>query len=127
MKSLKNNRGFTLIELMIVMSILGILLTLSQPMYRESTIKAKEAVLMENLFTMRNVIDQYYVDKERYPDSLDDLASDNYIRTIPIDPFTKSIDSWQLIPPPDGYSGNVYDVHSGSDLLSLGGTPYNEW
>ena len=127
MKSLKNNRGFTLIELMIVMSILGILLIIAQPMYKESTVKAKEAVLMENLFTLRDVIDQYYVDKERYPDSLDDLASDSYIRTVPIDPFTKSIDSWQLIPPPDGYDGNVYDVHSGSDLISLGGTPYNEW
>jgi general secretion pathway protein G len=127
MKSLKNNRGFTLIELMIVMSILGILLIIAQPMYKESTIKAKEAVLMENLFTLRDVLDQYYVDKERYPDSLDDLASDSYIRTVPIDPFTKSIDSWQLIPPPDGYDGNVYDVHSGSDLISLGGTPYNEW
>ena len=127
MKSLKNNRGFTLIELMIVMSILGILLTLAQPMYRESTIKAREAVLMENLFTMRDVIDQYYVDKERYPDSLDDLASDSYIRTVPIDPFTKSIDSWQLISPPDGYDGSIYDVHSGSDLISLGGTPYNDW
>jgi len=127
MKGLKNSRGFTLIELMIVMSIVGILLTIAQPMYRESTIRAKEAVLMENLFTLRDVIDQYYVDKEKYPGSLEELSSNHYIRSVPTDPFTKSRDTWQLIPPPDGYEGGVYDVHSGSDLIAINGTPYNEW
>lgn len=127
MKGLSNSRGFTLIELMIVMSIVGILLTITQPMYRESTIRAREAVLMENLFALRDVIDQYYVDKERYPDSLEELSSDHYIRAVPTDPFTRSKDTWQLIPPPDGYGGGVYDVHSGSDLIAIDGTPYNEW
>jgi len=126
-KSINNNRGFTLIELMIVMSIIGILLTIAQPMYRESTIKAKEAVLMENLFSLRDVIDQYYVDKGKYPDSLEDLSGSGYIRSIPKDPFTTSSETWQLIPPPEGYEGSLYDVHSGSERVALDGTAYNEW
>jgi len=124
---IKSNRGFTLIELMIVMSIVGILLTIAQPMYRESTIKAREAVLMENLFSLRDVIDQYYVDKGRYPDSLEDLTGSGYIRSIPKDPFTKSSETWQLIPPPEGYEGSLYDVHSGSEAIAVDGTAYNEW
>ncbi len=120
-------KGFTLIELLIVMSIVAILLTIAQPMYRESTIKARETVLMENLFTLRDVIDQFYVDKSRYPDSLEELTDLGYIRTLPKDPFTRSSESWQLIPPSEGYEGGVYDVHSGSDLVALNGTPYNEW
>lgn len=127
LQKLKNNHGFTLIELMIVMTIVGILLTIAQPMYKESTIKAKEAVLMENLFSLRDVIDQFYVDKNKYPDSLDELAENQYIRSVPKDPFTGSRESWQLVSPPEGYEGGIYDVHSGSDLISLDGTPYNEW
>ncbi len=123
----KNEKGFTLIELMIVMSIIGILLTIAQPMYREATTKAREAVLKENLFTLRDVIDQFYIDKRRYPDSLEELEENSYIRAVPKDPFTGSADTWQLIPPPDGYEGGVYDVHSGSDRIALDGTPYNEW
>lgn len=126
-KKLNDDRGFTLIELMIVMSIIAILLTIAQPMYRESTIKAREAVLMENLFSLRDVIDQYYVDKGKYPDSLEDLTGSGYIRSVPVDPFTKSKETWQLIPPPEGYEGSLYDVHSGSDLIALDGTAYNEW
>ena len=119
--------GFTLIELLIVMSIVAILLTIAQPMYRDSTVKAREAVLMENLFTLRDVVDQFYVDKNRYPDSLDELTDLGYIRTLPKDPFTRSSETWQVIPPPEGYEGGIYDVHSGSDLVALNGIPYNEW
>ena len=126
-KKINSSRGFTLIELMIVMSIIGILLTIAQPMYRDSTIKAKEAVLMENLFSLRDVIDQYYVDKGQYPDSLEDLTGSGYIRSIPKDPFTKSTETWQTIPPPEGYEGSLYDIHSGSDKIALDGTAYNEW
>jgi general secretion pathway protein G len=126
-KKLGQERGFTLIELMIVMSILAILLTIAQPTYRDSKIRAQEAVLMENLFTMRDVIDQFYVDKARYPDSLEELKEGSYIRSIPKDPFTASRETWQLIPPPEGAEGGLYDIHSGSDRLAIDGSPYNEW
>lgn len=122
-----NEKGFTLIELMIVMTIIAILLTIAQPTYRESTIKAREAVLMEDLFALRDVIDQFYLDKSRYPDSLEELTDGGYIRTLPKDPFTRSTDTWQLIPPPEGFEGSVYDIHSGSDLVALDGSAYNEW
>ncbi len=122
-----NEKGFTLIELMIVMTIIAILLTIAQPMYRESTIKAKEAVLMEDLFALRDVIDQFYLDKSRYPDYLEELTDGGYVRSLPKDPFTRAIDTWQFIAPPEGFEGSIYDVHSGSDLVALDGTAYNEW
>ena len=122
-----NEKGFTLIELMIVMTIIAILLTIAQPMYRESTIKAKEAVLMEDLFTLRDVIDQFYLDKSRYPDSLEELTDGGYIRSLPKDPFTRASDTWQFIAPPEGFEGSIYDVHSGSDMVALDGSAYNEW
>ncbi len=118
--------GFTIIELMIVMAIIGILLTIAQPSFQQYTTRAREAVLKENLFTIRDVIDQYYADKARYPDSLQDLVDNRYIRKIPDDPFTKSSDTWVEIPPDTG-EGGIFDVHSGSDLIALDGTPYNEW
>ncbi len=122
-----NEKGFTLIELMIVMTIIAILLTIAQPMYRESTIKAKEAVLMEDLFALRDVIDQFYLDKSRYPDSLEELTDGGYIRSLPKDPFTRMTDTWQFVAPPEGFEGSIYDVHSGSDMVALDGTAYNEW
>lgn len=118
--------GFTIIELMIVMAIIGILLTIAQPQFQQYTTRAKEAVLKENLFTIRDVIDQYYADKGRYPDSLQDLVDNGYIRKVPDDPFTKSSDTWVTVPPDTG-EGGIFDVHSGSDLIALDGTPYNEW
>ena len=126
-KKLKDEKGFTLIELMIVMSIVAILLTIAQPTYRGSKLRAQEAVLMENLFTLRDVIDQFYVDKGRYPDSLEELKDIGYLRGIPKDPFTGSAENWQLIPPPEGIEGGLYDVHSGSNRIAKDGTPYNEW
>lgn len=126
-EKLRQEGGFTLIELMIVMSIVAILLTIAQPMYRDSKLRAQEAVLMENLFTLRDVIDQFYVDKGRYPDSLEEIQESSYIRSIPKDPFTKSAEKWQLIQPPEGIKGGVYDVHSGSDRIAIDGSPYNEW
>ncbi len=122
-----NEKGFTLIELMIVMTIIAILLTIAQPMYRESTIKSSEAGLMEDLFALIDVIDQFYLDKSRYPDSLEELTDGGYIRSLPKDPFTRTTDTWQFVAPPDGFEGSIYDVHSGSDLVALDGTAYNEW
>ena len=121
-------RGFTLIELLIVMSIIAILATIAQPSFKQAIVKAREAVLKEDLFVFRDVIDKYYSDKGKYPPLLDDLAKEGYIRGIPKDPFTNSTDTWQVIySEAEGEEQGIYDVHSGSDLVALDGTPYNEW
>ncbi|MDY6862287.1 MAG: prepilin-type N-terminal cleavage/methylation domain-containing protein [Thermodesulfobacteriota bacterium] len=130
-----NHKGFTLIELMIVITIVGILANLAVPMYKTATTRAKEAVLKEDLYNFRQVIDQYYVDNGEYPEAISTLVDSGYLRCIPVDPFTGSKDSWIVIPPPSFSEEDevetelfgVYDVHSGSDRISLNGTPYNEW
>ncbi len=114
------------------MTIVGILATISVPSYKRSTIKAREAVLMEDLYQMRHAVDAYYADNARYPDSLDELVSARYLRSIPRDPFTKETDSWETTPPEPGAAGEiapggVYDVHSGSERVGLNGVPYSEW
>ena len=125
-------RGFTILELMVVMSIIVILATLGLVQYRRSLVYAKEAVLKENLFRMRDAIDQYYADKNQYPATLDALVSDGYLRAIPSDPFTDSVSSWQSVAPdPDprvpATTTGVYDVKSGSEGTSLDGGRYADW
>ena len=125
-------RGFTLIELMIVMTIIGILASIAAPNYQRSVIKAREAVLMEDLYQMRRAIDAYFADHTKYPESLEALVEAKYLRGIPTDPMTNAQDSWELVVPTptaegEVAEGGVEDVHSGSDLVGLNGTPYREW
>jgi general secretion pathway protein G len=125
-------RGFTLIELMIVMTIIGILASIAAPNYQRSVIKARETVLMEDLYQMRRAIDSYFVDHAKYPESLEALVEAKYLRDIPSDPFTRQQDTWELespTPREDGSvaEGSVGNVRSGSDLLGLNGIPYREW
>ena len=124
---LRNNGGFTLLELMIVMTIVGILATLAEPSFRTATVKAREAALKKDLFVFRDAIDQYYADHGTYPPSLKDLIENKYLRAIPVDPFTRSSDTWvEIMAVEEGESG-VFDVHSGSDMVALDGTAYNVW
>ena len=123
-----SRRGFTLIEVMVVMAILLTILSIAVPMYRTAMVRAKESVLKSNLFTIRSVIDQYTYDKEKPPQALEELVSEGYLRSIPMDPFTESSSTWQMVTDtgPNGESG-LFNVHSGSDRISLEGTPYSEW
>jgi general secretion pathway protein G len=126
------DRGFTLIEVMIVLALLMVLAGMGLAQYRNSVVHSREAVLKEDLFRMRDAIDQYYADKNQYPSTLDALVSEHYLRTVPEDPFTKSNSSWQTIPAePDPNNptaeAGVYDVKSGSDATALDGTKYSDW
>jgi prepilin-type N-terminal cleavage/methylation domain-containing protein len=135
----KRESGFTLLELIIVIAVVGILATIAMPKLKDIPRKANESVLKTNLHTMRDVIDQHYGDKGRYPASLEALVEAGYLRKVPIDPITKSSDTWVLTyeeidpdnPPVESELGEgqpgVIDVHSGSKAVSLDGTPYSEW
>lgn len=130
MKKPADERGFTLIELMIVLAIIGILITIAQPNLKYAIVRAKEAVLKENLFQIRDAIDQYYADNGKYPDTLADLVnkedpSRSYLRDIPKDPFTNSAD-WISVTL-EGEESGVFDVHSASPLIATDNTPYNTW
>ena len=127
-RAMKDRRGFTLIEVMVVVAIIVTILSIAVPFYTTAMVRAKESVLQSNLFTMRSVIDQFTYDKEEPPQSLDELVSEGYLREVPIDPFTEARDTWQMINDagPTGESG-LYDVRSGSDRTALNGTLYSEW
>ena len=127
-----SDRGFTLIELLVVLTLIVVLSTIGMAQYTRSVTYAREATLKEDLFRMRDAIDQYYADKNQYPATLDALVSEGYLRKVPEDPFTKSATSWQTVPAepdPNNPSAEVgiNDVKSGSDQTALDGTPYSEW
>jgi general secretion pathway protein G len=129
-----NSPGFTLIELMIVISLLLILITVAVPIYRQSILRARESVLRQDLFTLRQVIDQYTLDKQKAPQSLDDLVSAGYMKQLPLDPFTGKNDSWAVVQeedtiadPSQTEAGGISDVHSGSSQNSSDGSAYSSW
>ncbi len=125
-------RGYTLIELIVVMAIISILLAVAVPLYQKSIIRTKESLLLNNLLTLRNVIDEYTFDKKKAPQTLNDLVTEGYLRNVPIDPITGNDQSWRLTME-DAYSmvdqtqAGIFDVHSGSDLKGLNGVPYSQW
>jgi general secretion pathway protein G len=128
----RSDRGFTMIELMVVMFLISVLAAMGMAQYRNSVTYSRESVLKEDLFRMRDAIDQYYADKGQYPSTLDALVSDGYVRKIPDDPFTRSSSTWQTIPAePDPNNptaeAGVYDVKSGSDATAIDGTKYADW
>lgn len=119
--------GFTLVELLAVLAIIALLLTLAMPRYFGSVDRSKETVLKENLNQMRDAISRYYADKGRYPESLDALAADRYLRRVPLDPITDSAATWQVVQPADPQKGGVYDVRSGAAGTATDGSEYARW
>ena len=123
----QQSKGFTLIELMIVLTIISILVSIALPVANSAIVRARESVLKSNLYTLRSLIDHYTADKLKAPQSLDDLVTANYLRVLPKDPITGQT-NWQdssLFP--DQLEVGIFDVHSSSEAISSEGTPYNEW
>ena len=130
----KRSRGFTLIELMIVISIILILVSVALPAYNQSIVRARESVLKQNLFTLRSVISQYTLDKQKAPQDLSDLVSAGYLKQLPSDPMTGKNDTWVPDQEQDTImsldqtdQGGIIDVHSGSEAVGSDGTAYNTW
>ncbi len=127
-----SRRGYTLVEIVIVLTIISILVSVSVPAYQKAILRTKESVLRNNLFSMRTVIDEYTYDKQKAPQSLQDLVSSGYLRQVPEDPITGNNQSWKIVMEDSLTMVNqtepgIFDVRSGSDKTSLEGTPYSEW
>lgn len=121
-------RGFTLIELMVVMAIIAVLLTIAAPRYFDHLDRAREAALRQTLAVVRDAIDKFHGDTSNYPDSIDELVAKRYLRAVPVDPITDSAETWLLLPPPAANgSGKLWDLRSGAEGNGAGGTPYAEW
>jgi len=136
----RSEEGFTLLEMIVVVAMIGILASMIMPSLRPAPQRAKEAVLKTNLLAIRQSLDQFYSDKGHYPSTLEEMVDEHYLRRVPVDPFTKSTDTWELIYeevdddfapaetdlPEDGAPG-IFDVRSGADGTAANGTPYSEW
>ena len=132
MRKRRFRSGMTLIELMIVVSIIITVISVAVPLYQKAIIRSKESVLKQNLFTMRSLIDEYTFDKEKAPQSLQDLVTEGYLRQLPVDPFTRKNDSWRVVMEDtlqsvDQKEPGIFDVHSGAEGTALDGSKYSEW
>jgi len=128
--------GFTLIELIVVMAIIGILAAIAVPAMKDAPVRAREAALKEDLFTLRSCLDQFHADRGRYPASLEEMVSLGYLRSVPVDPLTRSRDTWVVVQEEAGAEQDerqqeagpgIIDIHSGSDQTALDGSKYSEW
>ncbi|MFO0157699.1 MAG: type II secretion system protein [bacterium] len=119
--------GFTLIELLVVLAIIGLLLTLTYPRYFQTVDRSRETILRENLRTVREVIDKFYADVGRYPQTIEEMVERGYLREAPVDPLTESAATWRVIAPPSGREGLVYDIKSGAPGNGADGKPYADW
>ena len=124
---IQRKNGFTLIELIVVMAIIGVLLTVAVPRYFHSVDKSKEAVLHQNLQLTREALDKYFGDNGKYPDSLDDLVTKKYLRSAPYDPITESATTWVIVAPESADKGAVYDIKSSAEGTALDGSNYKDW
>ncbi|HTS61315.1 MAG TPA: prepilin-type N-terminal cleavage/methylation domain-containing protein [Candidatus Acidoferrales bacterium] len=128
----RRTRGFTFVELMVVVTIIVILISMAIPIYNRSILRAKESVLKNNLFTLRTCIDNYTYDKQKAPQSLQDLVTEGYLQKVPVDPMTGSNQGWRTVMEEASQSVNqsepgIFDVKSSSDKIGLDGTPYADW
>jgi len=124
---MKRSQGFTLIELLVVMAIIATLMTIAMPRYFQSLETSREATLRQSLAVMREALDHYYGDTGHYPDSLEQLVEQRYLRSAPLDPITERRDMWQVVAPPEGVVGSVADIKSGSTGRARDGSLYAEW
>lgn len=120
-------KGFTLVELLVVMAIIALLLTLAVPRYFNHLASSRDTILRQDLAVMRDAIDKYHGDRGRYPESLEELVDARYLRALPVDPITERSDTWQVVAPPADDAGAVYDVRSGAPGTAVDGSPYAEW
>jgi len=128
----RDTQGFTMLELIVVMALIGLLVGIALPAYRDATKRAKEATLSQDLARIRVAIDEYHTDKFEYPPALEDLVTAGYLRTMPVDPITESDTTWVVEYAPwemvdEGQIAGIFNVRSGAEGEGLGGTPYSEW
>lgn len=119
--------GFTLVELLVVLAIIGMLLSIAAPRYLNGVDKSRETVLREDLAVTRQALDNYFGDNGKYPDNLEELATKKYLRSIPVDPFTESATTWMIVPPDAPEKGNVFDIRSGAQGKARDGSEYKDW